>query len=85
MPLVSSENCFSLTRSTGSDSTGVASSRWPANENVAHAQHRDVEPERNCRGRLELHYFEPCSNSVTKATRWKPAADSRPITFIMVP
>ena len=29
--------------------------------------------------------FEPCSNSVTNATRWKPAADSRPITFIIVP
>ncbi len=34
---------------------------------------------------LHRYFFELCSNSVTKATRWKPADDSRPITFIMVP
>ena len=54
---------------------------------------RHQRPQQHCRvqaGRyrcsLPHHFaFEPCSNSVTKATRWKPADDSRPITRIMVP
>ena len=48
-------------------------------------QRRRVQSGRYRCGLAEHGYFAPCSNSVTKATRLKPADDSRPITRIMVP
>ncbi len=49
-------------------------------------QQGGVRERRNGQTCLHLRRFhEPCSTSVTSATRRKPAADRRPITFITVP
>ena len=89
-PLVSWEKSFSLMKSTGSDFDRGRLERLARKRHRRPHEHRRVQAGRNRCRLLHLHQraFEPCSpcsNSVTKATRWKPAADSWPITFIIVP
>ena len=73
--------------STGSDSAGVTSKVLPLKDTSAHSSTAACSPVDIIEAVFICIYlaFELCSNSVTKATRWKPADDSRPITFIMVP
>ena len=73
--------------STGIDSVGGALSAFGANDTMAHSSTAAcaladmVRPVFMAIGADQ----DPCSTSVTSATRWKPAADSLPMTRITVP
>ena len=89
-PWSSRENSDTLTMSTGSASLGGVGSGLAANDSTLHNNTDAVPDRRDGVGLIDFPVSraqrpDPCSTSVTKATRRKPAADIRPITFITVP
>ena len=86
-PARNCENSVEEMRSTGIDSAGGAFRAFGANDTKAHSSTAAckladmVRPVFMAIGPDQ----DPCSTSVTSATRWKPAAESRPMTRITVP
>ena len=74
------------TMSIGSASFGLASSGLRGKRDQAPQQQGCVKQRRDRQAGFHLRQLHgPCSTSVTSATLRKPAAESRPMTFITVP